>query len=75
MATAEYSSKGLIEFGVLAIVAGLQAPATRQVDLNLITPDFALRLQQDGLNPQGPMVVRLVELRVGHVFDAYVFEQ
>ena len=70
MATAEYDWQRLNEFGVLAIVAQLEAPNARQVDLSLITPDFALQLHLDGLAPLQPMVVRWAATR-----DAYVFEQ
>ena len=70
MATAEYDWQRLNEFGVLAIVAQLEAPNARQVDLSLITRDFALQLRLDGLDPRQPMVVRWAATR-----DAYVFEQ
>lgn len=71
MATAEYDWQRLNEFGVLAIVAELQAPDVRQLDLDLITSDFAQQLQVDGINPRRPLTARWSE----DSRDVYVFEQ
>jgi len=73
MRRAEYDWKTLVELGAADIVAGLQAPTVRGVDLKLITGAFAEALAADGLDPRSPMTVRWAEPPPHR--DAYVFEQ
>ena len=73
MVSAVYDWKLLSDLGVAAIVAGLQAPGVRDVDLDKITPEFAERLAADGLGPTRAMTVLWSSPPPSQ--DTYVFQQ
>jgi hypothetical protein len=73
MPSAMFDWKTLNDLGAAPIVAGLQAPAVRDVDATLITPAFAEALRARGLCPQKPMRVRWAPAPPHG--DRYLFEQ
>ena len=73
MPSAVFDWKTLNDLGAAAIVAGLQAPAVREVDATLITTAFADALRSRGIDPQKPMRVRRAPAPPHG--DRYLFEQ
>lgn len=73
MRTAEYDWLTLAQLGVGRVVSNLVTSAVRDVSTVLITPEFAARLQADGLDATRPLRVRRT-VRPRHD-DVYVFEE
>ena len=73
MRSADYDWWTLAQLGVGNMVSNLVAPAVRNVNLTLITPQFAERLRADGLDSASRLRVRR-SVRWPYE-DVYTFEE
>jgi hypothetical protein len=71
--SADYDWWTLAHLGVGKVISNMVAPAVRNVDAALITPQFAARLRADGLDAARPLRVRR-SVRWPYE-DVYTFEE
>jgi hypothetical protein len=72
--SADYDWLTLQALGVGKVVSNLVAPAVRDVNVTLITPQFADRLRADGVDVTRRLRVRR-SIRAPYNVEVYTFEE